>query len=140
LVAALSMAAASPALAAESIGHVKVVTGEVSVERNGAVEPLAPGKDLFQGDTLRTSEKSTLGVILRDDTTLSLGPTSRMVLDELVFDPAGGALGMGLTFAKGTFSVVSGQIAKLAPERTTISTPAMSIGIRGTSFLVEVAE
>ncbi len=134
------MAAASPALAAESIGHVKVVTGEVSVERNGAVEPLAPGKDLFQGDTLRTSEKSTLGVILRDDTTLSLGPTSRMVLDELVFDPAGGALGMGLTFAKGTFSVVSGQIAKLAPERTTISTPAMSIGIRGTSFLVEVAE
>lgn len=140
LVAALALPAASPALAAEAIGHVKIVTGEVAVERQGAVEALTPGKDLFQGDTLRTGEKATLGIILRDDTTLSLGPASRMVLDELVFDPASGALGMGLTFAKGTFSVVSGQIAKLAPERTIISTPVMTIGIRGTSFLVEVPQ
>ena len=140
LIAAFTMAAASPAVTAEAIGHVKVLNGEASIERHGAVEPLVPGKDLFQGDTVRTGEKATLGIILRDDTTLSLGPASRMVLDELVFDPAGGALGLGLTFAKGTFSVVSGQIAKLAPERTIISTPTMSIGIRGTSFLVEVPE
>ncbi len=38
----------------------------------------------------------------------------------------------------GTFSVITGQIAKLAPEKVIFETPDATLGVRGTKFLVRV--
>lgn len=131
----LGSAAAS---AAELIGHVKNADGSTTVTRDGAPKPLAAGDNLYQGDAISTGKDSTLGVTLRDDTTIALGPSSALTLDEVLFDPAAEKVGMGVRLAQGTFSFLSGQIPKLAPDKTKISTPVATIGIRGTRFLVEV--
>lgn len=128
----------SPVVAAEAAGQVKTLEGSAKVVRDGVTTPLLAGADIYAADEIITADKSRLGLILRDDTTLSMGASSRMVVERLEFEPAADRLEQGLTFNAGTFSVQAGQIAKLAPNRTDIRTPQMNIGIRGTSFLVKV--
>lgn len=130
--------AAWPAQAADPIGLIKTLDGAATVDRAGTAIPLAAGNDVFANDVLSTGPDGRLGLTFRDDTTLSMGPKGRMVLDDFAFDPAKENLGLRLSLLKGTFAVISGQIAKLAPEKMEVKTPVMVIGIRGTSFLVEV--
>ena len=134
----LPLLAAGPAGAGDAIGLVKTLSGSATVTRAGASQPLAAGNDVFQDDVLATGANASLGITFRDDTTLSMGPNGRMALDEFAFDPAREDVKMGLRLLKGTFAMVSGQTAKLAPENVRVQTPVMVIGIRGTSFLVEV--
>lgn len=128
----------SPARGAEPVGLVKVATGAATVERAGTSARLDAGSDLLSEDILSTGPDGAVGITLRDDTTLSMGPMGRLVIDSFVFEPAEDQLGLDLGLLKGTFAVASGQIAKLAPEKVRVRTPSMVIGIRGTSFLVEV--
>lgn len=126
-------------LAADPIGLVKVLTGTASVTRDGGAQPLAAGSDVFRNDVVTTSAESSVGITFRDDTTLSMGPKGRMVLDDFAFDPAQENVKLGVRLLKGTFAMASGQIAKLAPQNVAVQTSATTIGIRGTTFLVEAA-
>lgn len=119
-------------------GQVKNLTGTVMLIRGGQTEPVTAGQLLEAGDTLTTDDQSSLGIILRDDTSLSLGPKARLTLDRFVFDPVAERLGLAAKLTRGTLAVVAGQIARLAPERTEFSTPSGVIGIRGTKFVVKV--
>ena len=77
-------------------------------------------------------------MVLRDDTTLSPGPSSELKMSEFQSKPDEGILGMTLNVAKGTLVYISGQIAKLAPGSAQIETPAGVAAVRGTKPLVEV--
>lgn len=127
------------AWAAEPIGLIKTLSGSATVTRGTTVEPLAAGNDVYRDDVVSTGPDGSLGITFRDDTTMSMGPKGRMALDEFAFDPAREDVKLGVRLLKGTFAVVSGQTAKLAPEKVAVKTPTMTIGIRGTSFLIEVA-
>ncbi len=119
-------------------GQVKTVTGSATLTRAGQSEPITAGMNLLSGDQVATAADASLGVTLRDDTTLSLGPNARLTLDSFVFDPAADKLGLAARLHRGTFAVLTGQIARLAPDRTKFSTPSANIGIRGTKFVVKV--
>jgi len=136
MIAGAFLLAAVPALAGDDIGYVKNATGTVSAERGGSPVSLVSGSKVCANDVLVTGAEASLGVILIDDTTLSLGPKGRLVLDSFVFEPGADKLGMRLSLAGGTLAMITGEITRLAPERTRITTPVMSIGIRGTSLLV----
>ena len=140
LMAAALLSPLGPALADDIVGHVKNINGQAHLTRAGQVLALQEGADLQSGDRVSTAAQSTLGLTLRDDTTISLGANSELVLDEMLFEPAANKLGLGLSMNKGTFALTTGQIAKLAPDSLKIATPAMSIGIRGTTILVEAAD
>ena len=77
-------------------------------------------------------------MVLRDDTTLSLGPSSEMEMSKFEFQPDEGILGMTLSMAKGSLVYISGQIAKLAPGSAEVETPAGVAAVRGTKLLVNV--
>ncbi|KJV11040.1 hypothetical protein VZ95_00970 [Elstera litoralis] len=119
-------------------GQVKTLTGSATLTRAGQSEPITAGMNLLSGDQLATAADASLGVTLRDDTTLSLGPNARLTLDSFVFDPAADKLGLAARLHRGTFAVLTGQIARLAPDRTKFTTPSANIGIRGTKFVVKV--
>ena len=132
---------ASGALAlehAQTVGSVKTVLGKTFVERNGERLPAKVGDYLLEGDTLITDHDSSMGVIFRDDTILSLGSKSEVRIDQFIFDPAQDNLSFLTDVSKGTAQFISGQIAKLSPEKMSVQTPLSTIGIRGTRFLVKV--
>jgi len=120
------------------IAVVEKVSGTAAVVRQGRTISAQIGLDLYQYDTLRTGPDGSIGVIFNDDTSLSLGPGSMLVIDEFVFAPRQGKYSIALRMVKGTFAYLSGLISKLAPESARIETPTSSIGIRGTKFVARV--
>ncbi len=138
-VAALLCAGAIDAVAQEAeIGMVKTLQGGAYVLRGDQRNPAKIGDRLFQGDRLETGADGAMGVTFVDDTTLSLGPKSQIVLTKFVFDPNRSNYGFVSKAVSGTFMFVSGQIAKLSPQTVAVETPVGNIGIRGTRFLVKV--
>jgi hypothetical protein len=77
-------------------------------------------------------------VILRDNSTLSLGPGSRIVIETFLFFPYEGKFGMLARITRGSMAYLSGLIGKLAPGSARFETPTATIGIRGTRFAVKV--
>lgn len=126
--------------AEETIGSVKKVSGEVAVVRDGRRTPAHPGLKLHAGDILETGPDGLLGVVLRDDSLFSLGPSSRIVIEKFRFVPAEGQLDLTARILRGTMAYVSGLIGRLAPESATFVTPVATIGVRGTRFAVKVSE
>jgi VCBS repeat-containing protein len=132
------VAQAAPGPAAQPIGRVDVATGTVSVLRDGASFELIVGDPVYQGDVIRTGGDGSVGIIFIDETITTLGNASRIVLDELIFDPESEEGSLSMTAVEGLFVVVSGAIAKSAPDAMVIKTPAASIGIRGTLVYLKV--
>jgi hypothetical protein len=119
-------------------GHVKTVSGTAFIVRNNASVPAKAGDAVFATDALRTGADGTVGVTLRDDTRISLGPTSEVRIDRYVYAPGEGGLGMVLKFVRGAAVYVSGRIAKLAPDSIRLEAPAAIVGVRGTTVAVRV--
>ncbi len=129
-----------PAAAPDSIGVVRTSAGPATVTRADRVFPAAVGTKLFAGDILATGPGGSLGVILHDNSTLSLGPDSNLAIRKFLFAPAEGKLGLLVRISRGTMACISGLIGKLAPESVRFETPTATIGIRGTRFAVKAGE
>ena len=119
-------------------GHIKTVSGAAFIVRQNASVPARPGEPIFATDALRTGADGTVGVTLKDDTRISLGPSSEVRLDRYVYSPGEGGLGMVLKFVRGVAVYVSGRMAKLAPDSIRLEAPAAIVGVRGTTVAVRV--
>jgi len=134
-----SLAVAQAAAASEPIGYVKIVSGSATVVRGGSEQSLTVGAPLYEDDTLKTAKESSLGVTMKDGTTLSAGPETELLLDSYAYAPKANQLGFVARVSQGTLDFVSGMLGKLAPESVAIETPTGVIGMRGTHFVVRVA-
>jgi len=138
-VLALMLVSAVPARAQQSpAGRVKTVSGSAFIVRGGAVLPAQPGQVVFQSDALRTGADGTIGVTLKDDTRLALGPASEVRLERFAYAPGTTGLGMVLKFVRGVTAYVSGRMAKLAPDSIRLETPSAIVGVRGTNLVIRV--
>lgn len=117
-----------------AIGTVSKAAGTVEVTHpDGTKSVLHKGDVIYQGDMIATKADGDVAITFADSSALSLGHNGRMVIDELVYDPSNQSGHQAISVIKGAFALVSGQIAKTAPDAATVKTPVMTIGIRGTS-------
>ena len=134
LVSATSVAAQE----AHPVGVVKTVSGEAFIQREGQLIVARPGASLSLGDVLSTGPAGSIGIILRDDTVLSLGPSSQTGIEKFVYEPAQGNFAMVLRVSRGLIDYLSGKISKLKPGAVRIETPVATLGIRGTHLLARI--
>ena len=87
---------------------------------------------------LQTSANSTLGVTFNDATTFNLTANARITVDSFVYEDGGKQNAALFNVAKGTVAFVAAAVAKSGDMK--ISTPTATLGIRGTTGLVEVPE
>ena len=115
------------------IGKVINLSGSAtSTHADGVSVDLKVGDPVFQGDVVQTGPDSKLGVSFLDDTVFSMSADARMVLDELVYDPANVAnSSMVFNLVQGSFVFVTGAIAPTGNMK--IETPVATMGIRGTT-------
>jgi hypothetical protein len=132
-----SSAAASPA-ADEPIGNVATLTGSATVTRNKTSTPLKVQDDIFQNDVLQTSANSTLGITFNDATTFNLTANARITVDSYVYQDGGNQNNALFDVAKGTVAFVAASVARTGDMK--IATPTATLGIRGTTGLIEVPE
>jgi hypothetical protein len=121
-------------------GFIKTVQGSGQIVRAETTMPARVGAVLHVNDAVTTDEKSAIGIMLEDDTILSLGPNSRLELGDFAFAPQEENFAVALRLLKGSFAYMSGVIARLAPDKVRIETPDAVIAVHGTSFLVKVEE
>jgi hypothetical protein len=129
---AISAAAEGP-----RIGQVKTVSGEAMILRNSARLPAKPGDPVYTKDIVETGEHGSIGISFVDNSVFSTGPNSQIGLDEFRFDAVNGGA-MLASMPRGTLSVVSGEITKKSPGALKIKTPTAMLGVRGTTFAVQV--
>jgi hypothetical protein len=131
---------ASPAqpVSDEPIGNVATLTGSATVTRNNSATPLKLQDDIFQNDVLQTSANSTLGVTFNDATTFNLTANAKITVDNYVYEDGGKQNAALFDIAKGTVAFVAASVAHTGDMK--ISTPTATLGIRGTTGLVEVPE
>lgn len=142
---------AQPAVQAASItpiGKVVTATGVVSIEHLSAVVVQASlggqsgsatvGDSVYLGDVVSTGSDGRVGITFTDGTAFDLSPNARMVMNEFIYDPNSNSNFSLLSLTKGTFTFVAGKVAKTGDMK--VSTPVATMGIRGTTPRVEIAE
>jgi hypothetical protein len=132
----LVVALAGAARAAEPIGQIKTAAGTVAIEREGAAHPAAAGDRVQQADVVTTGADGTVGITFQDNSMMSLGPGSRLVIDKFQFDTTTHDGVFESSLRTGTLAVKSGQIVQQTPEAMRVRTPAAVLGVRGTEFVV----
>ena len=133
------VALVASAAIAQDVGRVKTVKGTVYVEREGRRELALVGTGVRQADVVVTGPDGAVGVTLADDTLLSAGPNSVLAIERFVYE-ANQPGSLETSLSKGTLAVVSGRIAKQAPDAMRVKTPAAILGVRGTEFVVRASD
>lgn len=137
LISLLLLASLSARGAAEAaIGQIKSASGEVTILRGGVSQKAAAGDRVFQADVLATGPDGSVGITFADNSMMSLGPDSRLSLDQFVFDTTTHEGVFDSSLSRGTLAVKSGQIVKQTPEAMKVRTPGALLGVRGTEFVV----
>ena len=127
------------AFAEEFVGFIKSLEGEASIVREGETTNATVGMEIKVGDLVKTGEEGSLAIIFSDDTIITMGARTELVIDTYLFEPIESRLGFIARIVRGTISYLSGQIEKLSPGTVQLKTPAATIGVRGTHVLVKVA-
>ncbi len=133
-------AAAAPHAQDVGIGRIKAASGAVFIVRQQAEIGATVGAVVHELDSLRTGADGRLGITLKDDTRLALGPMTEVRLSRYAYSPGEGSLAFVLGVVRGVAAYVSGQIARLAPDAVRVETPDAVIGVRGTRLAIRVGD
>jgi hypothetical protein len=136
LLAALPFASAS----AQDVGQIKVAKGSVHIERGGQRLAAGVGARVRQSDVVVTGADGAVGIAFLDDSLLSAGPRSVLVIERFAFDSTTHQGAFETALRSGTLTAVSGKIARQSPEAMKVRTPAAVLGVRGTEFAVRTSD
>jgi hypothetical protein len=120
-----------PSFAQSRIGSAASITNQVEGVVRGGARPLVAGGDVHANELVRTQAESVAQLVFLDNTNLSIGPKSSVVLDRFVYDPDRSTGRVVLRTTQGVFRFVTGS---QPPQNYTIRTPVATIGVRGTVF------
>ena len=132
------------------LGLAAVQAQEVQVGVTAAVNPAITGKppisdkrallvgtNVFHDELIVTEATGQAQMLFLDESALTIGPNSEVVLDEYVYDPEQKTGRLVLNATKGVFRLVGGRISKKTP--VVLNTPTATIGIRGGISIISVA-
>ena len=124
----------------DNIGHIKTVKGDASIVRDGSKQAASLGDQIFRQDRVETGADGMLGVTLNDNSLFSIGPNTKLAVEEFDYDSSTLKGNMLANMLQGTLAVKSGDIARGSPGKMRVKTPFAILGVRGTTFLVRVEE
>lgn len=122
------------------VAQIKTVSGQAEIVRNGARAAARVGDPLFEKDTIETGTDGAIGITFIDNTVMSSGPNSQIVLEDYKFNSSNFKGSMLADMNRGTVSMISGDIARSSPGAMKVKTPTAILGVRGTRFVIEVKD
>lgn len=120
----------------EPIGNIATVTGIATVIRDRNSYPLKVRDDIYLNDVVQTSSSSSLGITFNDATTFNLSASAKITIDNYVYEDGGQQNSAIFDIGKGTVAFVAAAVAKTGDMK--IATPTATLGIRGTTGVVDV--
>ncbi|MFS2035005.1 FecR domain-containing protein [Polaromonas sp. CT11-55] len=138
--------AAAPAAPVEAAprqaGFLKTLKGGVQLLQapGEATRAAQAGDALLPGGRITTGPDSAASLVLRDGSTLVLGPSSQMELKAFSFDATTHEGNLLASLLKGSLRMITGLLGKSHPEAVRIETQFAFVGVRGTDFIVQADE
>lgn len=138
LLAAFAVLLPAPAAGEHDIGKVskKLFVGAYGTRTDGQKETLYYRTNVYEFEVVETPKTGETTLRLLDRSKLQIGPSSRLTLDRMVYDPDKRHGNVSLEFTTGLFRFITGKMAN--NEGFQLSTPTVLIGVRGTDFVVQV--
>lgn len=127
------------AWAGDVVGVIAHLSGPLLDRKaDGSTRVLGPKSEVENGDTL-VAEKSTYAQIrFIDNHEITLKPNTTFRIENFAYDaakPEGDSAAFSLV--KGGLRSITGLLGKRNKEKFSLKTPSATIGIRGTTFIVE---
>ncbi len=119
------------------VGAAAAVVRQVEGIYGPDVRRLTMSDDVFYNEVISTKADSASKIRFPDDTLLTVGPDSRVIIDAFVYDPASKNSKMVVNATLGVARFVTGKMGSAAYQ---IKTPTTTIGVRGTVLTVTVEE
>ncbi len=120
----------------QAVGTLIEVEGSATqTAKEGSSAAAKTDNPVNLGDTLETSEKARLLLLLVDGTEIVLGGNGKLTVDEYVYTPDKEPDNKArYSILRGAFLYTSGLIGKAKAHNTQVETSYGTIGIRGTQF------
>ncbi len=122
-----------------NIAKITTLNGEVDILRDNKTLKASKDFQILQKDIIKTMEDGRAQLLFTDNTIVSVGYNSTFSIDEYIND-ANKPPKVNFGLKKGFFKSMTGKIGKMNPDRFKLKTKSASIGIRGTTILIEVGE
>ena len=126
--------------AAEAAGMIKTLKGSAQIEREGKPIPAKVGAEVFAKDRISTGPGSAVGITLKDNTQLSAGENAQLDLTKFSFDSTTHSGELNASVKRGALAVISGKVAKANPDAVRFNTGTVTLGVRGTEFIIEAGD
>jgi hypothetical protein len=123
----LPTAEAAEAAEDEAIGRIKTSAGELFLVNGATRRPAEIGAILRRIDTIETGRDGLVGLALTDNSILSTGPNSELIIRDYKFNSSAFNGSMRARLNRGTMAVTSVDIARGSPEAMQVETPMGSI-------------
>jgi hypothetical protein len=127
--AALAMVAATT-VAVEKAGDVVSVRGKAVIERKAGKEDVRVAAALQESDSVVTRDRSRVKMLFRDDSILTLGANSKLVIKKYLYSP-------GSKRAESIYELADGRLRSVVGGAGfKVTTPTAFAAARGTVFTV----
>jgi hypothetical protein len=129
---------AVPASAEPEVGTVaqREFLGALGTRESGEQHDLYFNESVYSNEAVETGATAATNLRFLDNTNLYVGASSRVVLDRFVYDPEQRLGDVAISFGKGAFRFITGNIEN--KENVSLSTPTATMTIRGTELLIFV--
>jgi len=121
------------------IGVVEFVEGAATATLPGGnVIALYAGDAVFQDTLIESHGSGSVGIELLDGSTVNVSSNGRLLLDDFVYDAATQSGTSAMTVLRGVMATATGEIGANNPENVDLRSLVGTIGIRGTTLVIEV--
>lgn len=120
-----------PAAARAKVGVASAVIPQARLgDTLNDLEVIAVGDRVDQDVLIETGKRGRTQVLFVDGSSMNIGPSSRIVIDEFVFDPAQLSGNLGARIEKGSMRFIGGVLSKRA-NQVKFNAGEATVGIRG---------
>jgi len=113
---------------AEPIGKATSVKPQAEGIHEGNMQTLSNGAEVYSSETVRTGDSGVADLQFHDNSNLSVGPQSTVLLDKFVYDPSKSSASIIIQATRGSFRFVT---ASQGQGTYQIKTPFGTLGVRG---------
>jgi len=130
LVSLLFIGSADTACAENEVGTIVALKGKAFIERDGKSFEAEVKDNLFMNDTVSTKEASRVKMLFIDDSVLTIGENSQVVIKEVIYSKH--------KMGRSVFSLVEGKMRSIVGKtQFEVHTPTAVAAARGTIILTE---
>jgi FecR protein len=132
---ALALTAARAALA-QGTGTVAELDGTVEIGHAGTWAPAVIGATVAPGDTVRTHRPGRLAILFQDDSVVTVGDDTTLVIDAQRFDRSTELAHSVMHLLRGRMRALVGPYYERPGNEFRVETATAVVGVRGTEFVI----